>query len=170
MGSSSPDQAGGACGASPSRAQGPAGDLRSPALQDRSIAFGCAPGIGHMPHRADLPRCLRLRDKPLGLLASLGRPTGHAGPHRALNALGTLGPAATDLPAQPSARGGQRTQGEGGAVNHSSAWRSRPETPFRSRLQAQDQTTYAIALLCVRRNQPNRRAPGPRNELPPLIR
>jgi hypothetical protein len=55
-------------------------------------------------------------------------------------------------------------------INRSSAWRSRPETPFRSRLQAQDfrsTSTYAIALLCGRCNRSDRHTAKPCNELPP---
>jgi hypothetical protein len=41
--------ASGACRASPSGPHGQAGDLGGPAVQDHSIEFERAPGIGHMP-------------------------------------------------------------------------------------------------------------------------
>jgi hypothetical protein len=55
-----------------------------------------SPGIGHMPHRADLARCSRLHDKPLGSLrplASLGLPTGQGWDllHAPLTPLAPLG-------------------------------------------------------------------------------
>ncbi len=75
----------GACSASPSWALGPTGDPGGPAAQDRSIEFGRAPGIGHMPHPADLARCSGLRDRPpmpLRPLGPLGPPTRQGWPHR----------------------------------------------------------------------------------------
>src|SRR5262245_17601876 len=52
------------------------------AAQDRSIEFGRAPSIGHMPHTGPIWLAVRGRTTSLGPLASLGLLQGKAGPHR----------------------------------------------------------------------------------------
>jgi hypothetical protein len=44
------------------RAHGQAGDSGGPAVQDHSIDFGRAPGIGHMPHTGVSGSPSRLRN------------------------------------------------------------------------------------------------------------
>jgi hypothetical protein len=89
----------------------------------------------HASHRADLA-------KPPSYRASLGPE-----PWRSL---APLGPAATDLPAHPSARGGPRGGRRAATINHSSARGSSSEISFGPGFRPQDfdrQATYAIALL-----------------------
>jgi PAS domain S-box-containing protein len=92
------------CGASPRGALGQPDDLGGPALQDRPIEFGRTPGIRHMPHRGDLARCSRLRDKA---------PCGPAGPWVAWRPLGPPIYLRT-----PSAQGTQRGRGGYAVINH----------------------------------------------------
>jgi hypothetical protein len=78
---------------------------------------------------------------------------------------------ATDQPAHPSARGAQGGRETSCYGNHSSAWGSRLEISFGPAFRVKvsiDKLTYAIALLCVRCDRSNRRAPEPCNELPPF--
>jgi hypothetical protein len=69
---------------SPSGALGQLGDLGGRVVQDSSIEFGSAPGIGHMPHRGDLARCSVARQVPWAAMVSWASFRARLGPHAPL--------------------------------------------------------------------------------------